>query len=84
MTDLDQATDARVRQAIWLLRQNGFTINPPGNGAQNRETIALAALLDEVLATFGERGHPGAPCRRSYWIDETIIRRWHATLHVNR
>lgn len=48
------------------------------------QLIEARELARELLVEIsnGERGHPGAPARRTRWIDETRIREWWATVHA--
>jgi len=40
----------------------------------------LEQILSEVLASFGEAGHPGEPCLRSSWVNVSTIEGWRKTL----
>lgn len=44
------------------------------------ERDQVRAVLVEILGKFYERGHPGEPCRRTSWIREQTLERWHAVL----
>ena len=40
------------------------------------ENERLRGLLDEVLATFTEHGHPGSPCLRTGWHTVERVEAW--------
>lgn len=44
----------------------------------------LEEVLDEVLRSFHERGHPGYAAVRSGWIREDTVARWRAVLDRRR
>lgn len=44
----------------------------------------LEKVLDEVLRSFHERGHPGCAAVRSGWIREETVARWRAVLDRGR
>lgn len=40
----------------------------------------LEQLVVSILAQFTEKGHPGLPCRRTGWVQETRIAAWREVL----
>lgn len=42
-------------------------------GERNKQ---LRAVLDEVLGSFTQQGHPGEPCLRTDWIGTRTVARW--------
>lgn len=56
-------------------------LNSDQYDALHAELDQLRAALDEVLRRFVHKGHPGAPCLSSGWINETTVARWRATLY---
>ncbi len=49
--------------------------------ASRAEVNRLRALLTAALGAFTDAGHPGRPCHRTGWINDSTLARWRAAVN---
>jgi hypothetical protein len=72
--------DTRELAAFAVSRMNATSEAPLLAYRMKELKDVLDEVLDEVLRSFHERGHPGYPALRSGWVREDRVAEWRAVL----
>jgi hypothetical protein len=84
------ALQAQISAASGAVLDAGFTGDTTPTTAiyalvEERDSVrsvaaGLAALVDRMLATFWQSGHPGQSCKRSEWVRDSTVASWRDAL----